>query len=218
VGDGQHEDAGTQDVKSGISTLRSRPCRIKPEAGKVAKDCAEPSSTQGGDIFDDGCIRFSLLEYTNKLRPSIARSPTNAEALPSAHVRNVLAGEPARDDVATAAPLAADLGHVVKHEHTGPVARQHSPAIRLGLGEYDRLRAPQPLQREVEPAYAREQRDDARAHAATIAANSTHSSDVRNAEAQVEGRAATRAVVEPQQQRSPSISHTPNCSAWPCSI
>jgi hypothetical protein len=170
------------------------------------------------DVFDRDDIRIHLSNDSVELRPQTG--PLAVEAGLRPHRADVLARKTAGHDLSAREPRAIERADIIDLLDRRPVAPKNSATVRISLDEYDRLRADPSLQCEVEPADAGEQRDHARPndHAATNAANSTHSVEVRNAEAQVGGRAATRAVVDPHTQRPPSMSHTPNCSAWPCSI
>jgi hypothetical protein len=170
------------------------------------------------DVFDRDDIRIHLANDSIELGPQTG--PFAVETGLRPHRADVLAGEPAGHDLDTSEPRAIERADVDDLFDLGPVTTQHGAAVCVALDERDRLRADPALQREVEAADTGEQREHARPndHAATIAASWAHSVEVRNDDAQVEGRAATRAVVEPHTQRPPSMSHTPNCSGWPCSI
>jgi len=117
------------------------PLRIKPDLGKVAENSAKPPAKQCCDVFHERELRSNFANKTGILAPEAGAFAFDPGAL--AGITDVLAGEPAADDIDPPDPIGSksssvDGSDVVIAGDLRPMLRQNSAAIRVDFAERDR--------------------------------------------------------------------------------
>jgi hypothetical protein len=127
--------------RTGIGRAQDTPPSIIPERGQVTEYTSEPSSNEVCGVFHERVLRSYLANDASKLAPK-PRSFA-VEASTGAIAADVLAGEPAANDVDGASPgLAVKRADIIPDgewiEHTVPLAsEQHAAAVGIKLDSAD---------------------------------------------------------------------------------
>jgi hypothetical protein len=118
---------------SNIGSANARPDRIIPALGKLSENLSEPSSSESCDVLHDDDSRSKFANDSRELPPQTA--PRTRETSSAPCCRNVLAGEPAAEDVDGSGGVAPEGSHVLVSHGVGPVSREDStaPFVTLAL-------------------------------------------------------------------------------------
>lgn len=155
VGVGHHEKPATTVRSSEILSSESEPDRIVPERGKVTEHDVEPAKSEVCDVFHDDEARSKLANDSRELEPKAAARTADANLLAS--LGDVLAGEPAADDIDGAELARPDRANVVESLDVGPVLREDLAAELVALDLPEHGTESGPLEAEFESANAREE-------------------------------------------------------------
>lgn len=115
----------------GANVPRSQhiPSRIKPERGQVTEDDSEPARSEHWGVLHEDVTGSNLANDASELAPEAGSLALDAGAAPRA--RDVLAGEPAADDVDEPAP-----GQPVEGADVVPDGERVEHAVALALSEH----------------------------------------------------------------------------------
>ncbi len=156
--------------RSEVGSAKADPAHVIPCFGQVGHDDSESGSKETWHVLHE---HDSRSKYANESRELVPEPGAGAESKPStsAGVRDILTGESSCEDIylPEREQFAAELVHVRADRHLGEAPREHRTTRLIRLAGIDDLRA-RPLETEVEPATAREERDDTKAHASTSSA------------------------------------------------
>jgi hypothetical protein len=143
------------------------PFRIVPEGGQVPENSAKPSSPlaskQVCDVLHEDVARSKFASQAGDLAPKTRAFALQTRA--KSGNRQVLAGEPAADDIdgnsSLGKSVAGEGSHVIEARNLGPMLRQHLAGEWVDLAEGDRLEPARALKAEREAADPAEQVEDA---------------------------------------------------------
>jgi len=109
---------------------------------------------QSADVLHEHDFRSQLANKSIDLKPQSA--PVASKPLLMARVADVLAREPAADDInvnsVSAKSVGCECSDIVVLPHVGPMLRQHLAAEGINLAERDRLEPASAFQAKVETA------------------------------------------------------------------
>lgn len=130
------------------------PLRIIPERGQRPEYGVKSPSKESCDVFQEHVAGSQFANHSGDL---VEQAGTlSGQSGPASGVADVLAWEPAGNQVNPGKVCCSDMTHVLQPRYGRPVLRQHSPAVRVDL---DLPSAPPAgtLQSEVDPANAGEE-------------------------------------------------------------
>lgn len=159
------------------STHHQRPCVVS-ERLQVSEYPVSSSSAQSRDVLNEDPRRTTLGNEPRHFAPETGACSSDPGTLPGG--RDVLAGEPAGDDVDSGKSVGVELSHVVESRDVGPVLGEYGSAegIDFALGDDAHSGAFEP---EVDSADSGKEREDIHspissgAGSAAIAASSSFS-------------------------------------------
>jgi hypothetical protein len=119
------------------------PLCIIPERGQVPENSVKPPNKEVCDVFHDDVTGSKFANETGVFEPQ--SGPRAVEAIASSGSTDVLAGEPATDDVNANSicrdVLGAKLSDIGVTPHLWPMLREDPATVWLNLTERDRLEA-----------------------------------------------------------------------------
>lgn len=119
------------------------PERIIPERGQISENRSKPSTKQRWDIFHDDDSGSNLANDSGKLAPESRACAIEARTL--ACKTEILAWEPAAEDVNEGQVVGSDCADVAESLCVWPVLFQNSVCIRVALHLKQHGAEPSPL-------------------------------------------------------------------------
>jgi len=132
-GVGQNPHSLSDLGSAGISRAQHSPFRIVPQRGQVSEYDSEPPRSEYWRVFHECESRSYLANNPSHLRPETRSCTVESFAFPGC--ADVLAGEPAGNDVNASAPwLAVEGAHIIPDGELGKVSvslpgKEHSPRV-----------------------------------------------------------------------------------------
>ncbi len=159
VGVGHNEHASSHVWRPHGARGYNRPLSVIPDSGQISANGRHASPEKRGDIFHEDVGGSKLANKTGVLAPKSRPSTFNAGAF--ACVRDVLAREPAANNVDCSDMLGLQLSNVAVDGNAGPMLGEHAARELLDLAEGHRLETARPLKPQAEAADAAEKIENA---------------------------------------------------------
>jgi hypothetical protein len=160
VGVGQDEESVPSVGSANGSRWDTIPLRIIPERGQVPENAVESVVSECGHVFHEDEAGSNFANDAGKVRPEARPRPFDAR-LP-ASVADVLAGEPATDEVG-ASWLGVEVSDIWGAGDSRPMACKDSPGVGVGFTLPNGVPEPGLFQAEFEAADAAEEGADSEA-------------------------------------------------------
>jgi hypothetical protein len=127
---GSNDEQAPATVRSSdVGSCKIRPLRIEPESGKVREHSSQSRRPQSEHVFDDDDRRRELLDDSPVLEPEPGAGAVEPSSL--ACEADVLAWEPAADDIHGSCICSADRSNILVPRRFRPVLREHLATPRI---------------------------------------------------------------------------------------